>query len=96
MLRTKERHLAVAVGELSRGIASDTTLALVKSLDRPLKVKPEEKKVLFPTNFSVWQHNKIAINEASGELFSFVSEDEGEDSYLAKLPVDKVQHLLYI
>lgn len=90
IMRTNERPLSNAVNHLARGVASDETTALLKSLNRPLTTSPFKKKVLYATNFSAWKHNLEELDKMDGESVVFNAEDEGEVRDLAKLPVDKV------
>ena len=90
-MRTADHSLADAVSDLARGKMRDSSLAFVRSLDRPLPPSTSPKTVLYATNFSVWQHNKEALYKMYGDTFSFTADDEGEERFLAKLPVEKVK-----
>ncbi|CAC5371593.1 PIF1 [Mytilus coruscus] len=77
VIRQNEADLIKAVHELCDGSPSEETVALLKSLDRPL---PDNTKItsLYGTNFDVNFINHEKLEDLAGEEFVFKAKDEGE------------------
>jgi hypothetical protein len=82
--------LIAAITELSMGSITDTTEAFLKSLERPLNLRPTEKRVLFATNDGAVIYNRQQIHEMPGAMFKYASKDEGSQEHLGKLAARKV------
>ncbi|CAC5424370.1 PIF1 [Mytilus coruscus] len=82
VIRQNEADLIKAVHELCDGSPSEETVALLKSLDRPL---PDNTKItsLYGTNFDVNFINHEKLEDLAGEEFVFKAKDEGPQNLLA-------------
>ena len=76
VIRQNEADLITAVHELCDGAPSEDTIALLKTLDRPL---PENTNItsLYGTNFDVNYINHEKLEDLAGEEFVFKAKDEG-------------------
>ena len=86
--RQEETDLITAVNEMEQGLPSQTTVAFLNSLSRPLAPERTLNAVyLFARNIDVMLFNYNKLNSFNGDLHTFRSEDSGDsklcDQFLA-------------
>jgi hypothetical protein len=82
--------LIQAIDQLADGVVSQETVAFLHSLDRPLCVPNDEKKVLFAHNVTADIYNMQQLSMLPGEECHYLSEDKGNHEALAKIKIPKV------
>jgi hypothetical protein len=85
--RQHEEGLIRAVNELCDGNPSDETLAVLRSLDRP--VEDPELTRLYGTNFDAAYINQIMLEEMDGESHTYKAVDQGNSKLLRCTAVAK-------
>ena len=85
--RQDERMLVTAVDELAYGKLSQETVSFLQSLDRPLKVSPSTKKVLFNKNTDVDTYNKQQLALLDSPSKTYLAVDYGDSAKVAKTGV---------
>lgn len=91
-MRQDERLLVTAVNELADGTVSQESTAFLLSLNRPLQVPPNKKKVLFPHNKTAAIYNLQQLALWEGEEQVFLSSDKGDSIGLERIKVAKVHY----
>jgi hypothetical protein len=92
VVRQTEEDLIQAVSELETGQVSETTAALLRSLDRSL---PSDSTPvhLFARNFDVDVMNYEQLESMPGDCQFYTSKQSGDSHYLNKMTVQKVLRL---
>lgn len=89
-MRQDEHLLIKAVNELALGCPSAESIAFIKSLDRPLNVSSDKKKVLVSQNILADINNSIELEKIDKPSMRYRAIDSGKKCLLTKLPVQKV------
>ena len=96
-MRQDERLLIEAVNDLANGaVAPDSTsAAFLVSLNKPLNVPANEKKVLFPHNKTAATYNLQQMTLWPGEKKVYRSVDKGLGNGLARINVAQVYLIFF-
>lgn len=89
-MRQDEPLLIDAVRECALGEVSLTTDAFLQSLSRPLSKITRYTKRLCAVNKEVRLHNLYRLRQLDTQEKVYTSIDQGDDSLLAKMVVEKV------
>ncbi|XP_014674176.1 PREDICTED: ATP-dependent DNA helicase PIF1-like [Priapulus caudatus] len=91
VVRQSEPFLIQTIQQAAAGHLTDESVAIIKSLARPLPTPTAaEKSVkLFSLNHQVDKYNRDCLQELPGELKVYDSEDNGEEKHLKTLKAPK-------
>jgi hypothetical protein len=83
--------LIEAIHQLADGSVSEETTAFLHSLERPLNVPSDQKKVLFAHNITTSIYNTQQLSLLHADERQYKSEDKGSAEALSKIKISKVK-----
>jgi hypothetical protein len=89
-MRQDENLLIEATNELAWGRVSSTTIAFLKSLQRPLNTQAFKITHLCALNLEVDIYNAAMLSKVQTVSQKYTAEDSGDQAILNKMTVEKV------